>query len=69
MCHADNLFLVPRMPVLRLLALLSRAKFNLYRGRNVGIQTLKYQTLEFCPQIRPSGATRLHNFLRYFQHL
>jgi len=38
-----------------------RAKFHVYRGRNVGIQPRNCQNFEFWPQICPSGVTRLPN--------
>ena len=42
-----------------------RAKFHLYRGRNAGIQPQNCPNLDFCQQIRASGATRLHNYATF----
>jgi len=39
-----------------------RAKFHFYWGRNVGIPPKKLSKFGILPTIRPSGATRLHNF-------
>jgi len=39
-----------------------RAKFHVYRGKNVGIQPQYCQNFEFWPEICTSGATRLQYF-------
>ena len=40
----------------------SRAKFHVYRGKNVGIQPPNCQNFEFWPEICISGATRAQYF-------
>ena len=41
---------------------LPRAKFHVYRGKNVGIQPQNCKQFEFWPDICTSGATRLQYF-------